>query len=162
MIIYFGADHLGFKLKEYLKDFVKNEGFEIADLGNDHYDEDDDYPDFAAAVARKVSRGFESSRGIVICGSGVGVDVVANKFPNVRSALAMSPNQAFDSRNDINTNVLTLAADFLDGEAARKIVRVWLSTPFSDEPRHQRRLSKIVQVESEILESGSLKNENGF
>jgi len=162
MVIYLGADHRGFKLKEYLKDFLKNEGFEIVDLGNDHYDENDDYPDFAKLVAEKVSRGFENSRGIVICGSGVGVDVVVNKFPNVRGALVANPDQAFDSRNDVNANVLALAANFLEEETVKKIVRVWLSTPFSEEPRHQRRLSKISQIESEILERAALKNESSF
>ena len=84
MIIYLGADHKGFKLKEYLKNSLKEKGYEIVDLGNDSYDENDDYPDFASAVAQRVSVDYEQSRGILSCGSGVGVDVVANKFKNVR------------------------------------------------------------------------------
>ena len=148
MIIYLGADHKGFKLKEYLKNSLKEKGYEIVDLGNDSYDENDDYPDFASAVAQRVSVDYEQSRGILSCGSGVGVDVVANKFKNVRSALANTSNQAFDSRNDDDTNVLSLAADYLTPEEALKTVEVWLTTPFSGETRHQARLKKISEMES--------------
>lgn len=150
MVIYIGADHRGFKLKEYLKQFLDGEGYEVVDLGNTVYDEKDDYPDFAAVVAKKVSLD-ENSRGILICGSGVGVDIVANKFSNVRSALAFSPDQAYDSRNDDDTNVLSLAADFLSSAAAAKIVQTWLQTPFADEERFRRRLNKISQIELKFI-----------
>ncbi len=151
MVIYFGADHRGFKLKEYLEGFLKNRGYEIADLGNSVYDEADDYPDFAAAVAKKVSLDYEQSRGVLICGSGVGMDLVANKFAKVRSALAMTPDQAYDSRNDDDANILILAADYLEPEAARKTLEVWLSTPFSREERFRRRLQKIHEIEQKHL-----------
>ena len=147
MIIYLGTDHRGFKLKEHLKNSLKERGSEVVDLGNDNYDEDDDYPDFASVVAQRVSVDYEQSRGILICGSGVGVDIVANKFKNVRSALANTSNQAFDSRNDEDANVLSLGADYLTPEDALKIVEVWLTTPFSGESRHQNRLKKISEIE---------------
>lgn len=149
MIIYLGADHKGFKLKGYIAGILKNHGYEIFDLGNLRYDENDDYPDFARAVAEKVSRDYENARGILICGSGVGVDVVANKFPGVRSALVFNTNQAFDSRNDDNANILSLSADYLNLEDAKKIVLTWLETPFSEEERHIRRIQKIDQIEEE-------------
>lgn len=147
MIIYIGADHRGFKLKEFLKRNLEESGYEVVDLGNNQYDENDDYVDFAAAVAFKVSLDYENSRGILICGSGVGMDIVANKFINVRSVLAFLPDQAFDSRNDDDTNILCLPADFISNDQALKIVYTWLQTPFSDEDRFIRRLEKILKLE---------------
>lgn len=147
MTIFIGADHRGFELKEKLKQFLSNKGYTVFDKGNDHYDETDDYPDFAGLVAQEVAEDPDNRRGILICGSGVGIDVVANKFSRVRSALANNSNQAFSSRNDVDVNVLCLAADFLDGEEAKKILSVWLQTPFSKEERHKRRLRKIAEIE---------------
>ncbi len=146
-VIYIGADHRGFKLKETLKQFLGESGYTVDDLGNTEYGEGDDYPDFAKLVAQKVSADALNARGIVICGSGVGVDVVANKFPNVRSVLGFSPDQAMASRNDDDTNVLALPADFLEEDQSKKIVSVWLQTPFSGEERHKRRIEKIRQID---------------
>ncbi|MDP3052521.1 MAG: RpiB/LacA/LacB family sugar-phosphate isomerase [bacterium] len=148
MIIFIGADHRGFNLKEKLKQFISNRGYTVDDKGNDHYDEVDDYPDFVAAVAQEVAQDPDNRRGILICGSGVGIDVTANKFSRIRSALANNPDQAFSSRNDVDANVLCLAADFLDEEQAKKILSVWLQTPFSKEERHKRRLKKIAEIEA--------------
>ncbi len=147
MLIYIGADHRGFQLKETLKKFLKDQGYEVIDAGNDHYDENDDYPDFAKLAARAVSQDPWNRRGILICGSGVGVDVVANKFKGVRSALVNNPDQAYLSRHDDDTNILSLAAEFLDEKTASQILKTWLSTPFSDEEHHRRRLEKITQLE---------------
>lgn len=147
MTIFIGADHRGFELKEKLKQFLSNKGYTVLDKGNDHYDETDDYPDFAGLVAQEVAEDPDNRRGILICGSGVGIDVVANKFSRVRSALAGNSDQAFSSRNDADTNVLCLAADFLEEEEAKKILSVWLQTPFSKEERHKRRLRKIAEIE---------------
>ncbi|KKU91420.1 MAG: hypothetical protein UY23_C0001G0026 [Candidatus Jorgensenbacteria bacterium GW2011_GWA1_48_11] len=160
MVIYIGADHRGFELKEYLKNFLKNKGFEVVDVGNDHLDENDDYPDFAEKVAVKVNQDYENARGVLICGSGVGVDVVANKFMKVRSALVANPDQAFDSRNDDDANVLALAANYLALEDAQKILTVWLSTPFSGDPHHLRRIQKIVQLEFKISKPISEEEQN--
>ena len=148
MKIYIGADHRGFKLKAILADFLRGLGYEVVDLGDDKYDENDDYPDFAGAVVRRVIEEPES-RGILICGSGVGVDVAANKFKGIRSALAFNFDQARASRNDEDANVLSLAGDFLSEEDAKKIIEVWVKTPFSGEERHKRRLQKISDLETE-------------
>ena len=147
MVIYIGADHKGFKRKGHIFNFLKERGYEVTDVGNDKYDENDDYPDFAAKVAEKVSHDYENARGIVVCGSGVGVDVVANKFRRVRSALVFNNNQAFDARNDDDTNILALSADYTLLDDARKIVSIWLDTPFSEDPRHIRRVKKIDEIE---------------
>lgn len=147
MLIYIGADHQGFKLKEALKKSLKEQGYEIIDVGNDKYDENDDYPDFAKLAARAIGQDPWNRRGILICGSGVGVDVVANKFKGVRSALVNNPDQAYLSRHDDDANILSLAAEFTDEETANQILKTWLTTPFSDEEHHRRRLEKIAQLE---------------
>lgn len=147
MILYIGSDHRGFKLKEILKQFLQESGYTVSDLGNNEYVEGDDYPDFAKLVAQKVSADALNARGIVICGSGVGVDVVANKFPNVRSALGFSADQIVEARSDDDVNVLALAADFLEEDEAKKIVSVWLQTPFDEDERDKRRIEKIRQID---------------
>ena len=147
MIIYIGADHRGFELKENLKIFLKNDGFEVVDMGNDHYDENDDYPDFAKLVAQKVSEDPGNNRGVVICRSGVGVDVVANKFKKVRSALISDVHQAYLSRNDDDTNVLALSSEFTHEGDAREILATWLKVPFSNSEKDKRRIQKINNIE---------------
>ncbi len=147
MVIYIGADHKGFNLKEELKPFLVNQLYEVEDVTPELKD-GDDYPDVAAAVARKVRYNLDNSRGIVICGSGAGVDIVANKFDKIRCALGFSSDQIFDARNDDNVNVLALPASFIDSEAAKKIVEVFLQTKFADhEDRFKRRISKILEIE---------------
>jgi RpiB/LacA/LacB family sugar-phosphate isomerase len=150
MVIYLGADHRGFELKEVLKQFLKDEGYEVADAGNLEKEEGDDYPDFGAAVAEKVSRNAETARGILICGSGAGMDIVANKFRQVRSVLGFSADQVFDARRDDDVNVLSLAADYLAEGDAKNIVRAFLKTPFAGEERHRRRLRKLSDIENTI------------
>ena len=150
LLIYIGSDHQGFKLKESLKNYLANAGYEIVDVGNVVYDGSDDYPDFAVKVAKEVSADPLHRRGVLVCGSGVGVDVVANKFPGVRSVLAMSPDHAFISRTDDDTNVLSLGAAFVEEDEAKKILSVWLQASFSGEERHRRRLEKIRQLEIEL------------
>lgn len=146
-MLYIGADHRGYKLKETLKIYLKELGFDFIDLGASKLTIDDDYPDYAINVAQKVYENPKENRGILICGSGVGVNVVANKFKGVRSGLIFNPEQARMSRNDDNTNVLSLSADFTDENSAKEIVKVWLETPFSRLERHARRLEKIKEIE---------------
>lgn len=148
-MIYLGTDHRGFKLKETLKAFLKEEGYEFEDLGNTVHDPNDDYPDFAAKVAEKVSENPKENRGILFCGSGVGMDIVANKFKGVRSALVWSADETLvkQSRQHDDSNVLSLPADHLTEEQARKIVKLWLETPFLEVERHQRRIQKIEELE---------------
>src|SRR3989338_8745058 len=98
-------------------------------------------------VAQKVSENPDENRGILICGSGVGVDIVANKIKGVRSALCFDIKQAQASRNDDNTNVLSLSADFISEDLAKEIVKIWLETPFSGDDRHARRIEKIKKIE---------------
>jgi ribose 5-phosphate isomerase B len=155
MTIYIGADHRGFALKASIAAALKGDGHEVIDVGAAALDPTDDYPDFARAVAEKVSAGVAASaaagdeaRGILICGSGIGVDIVANKYKGVRSALAISADQIRAGRQDDDVNVLSLAADFTRPEAALNIARVFISTPFKKEERFSRRLRKIAELEN--------------
>lgn len=148
MLIYLAADHRGFRLKESLKQYLKSSGYEVIDVGNTELVEGDDYPDFAALAARKVSMDPENSRAVLACGSGVGMDIVANKFPHVRSVLALNPDQVMSSRSDDNTNALCFAADHIEEDEARRILGAWLPTQFSGEERHKRRLRKIEDIEN--------------
>ena len=148
MLIYIGADHRGFELKEILKKFLQENGYEVIDVGNDHYDTNDDYPDFAALAAHAVSQDSINRRGILICGSGAGMNIVANKFESVRAVSINNSEQAKLSRNDGDSNIISLSADFIDKEKAEDILRVWLKTPFSGDERHKRRLKKIMEIEN--------------
>lgn len=142
MKIYLGADHRGYEHKEELKKYLADAGYDVLDCGNAVYDPQDDYPDFAKAVAGKVAA-HPDSRGILICGSGAGVAITANKVPGIRAALAVTPPHAFMLRNDEDVNVLTLSAELATSDVAKNIVDVFLKTPFSTEERHHRRVEKI-------------------
>lgn len=142
--IIIGADHAGFPLKEALKPLLAEMGFAVTDAGTDS-ERPSDYPDFGARVAKAVSTGL-FPRGIVICGSGIGMSIVANRFPGVRAALCLDAETARLSRLHNDANVLALAGRKTDPERAREIVRVWLTTPFEG-GRHQQRLDKISAVE---------------
>ncbi len=148
-MIYLAADHRGFQLKESLKRFLTERGTSFEDVGAPTYAEGDDYVDFAAAAAQKIVVNPDTDRGIFLCGSGHGVDIVANKFRGVRAALCWDVDEARKSRNDDDANVLALAADESNEIQARDIVSAWLDTEFSGEDRHIRRLKKIGKIEEE-------------
>lgn len=159
MTIYIGADHRGFKMKEALKVMLEKRGYPVFDCGALSYDDADDYPDFAEAVARKVSEmparlaeasgeAQEDAAGILICGSGAGICVAANKFKNVRAAIGISTEQAKAARTDDHINIICLASDYITEDEAAKIVVDWLNTPFSQEERHLRRIKKISNFEA--------------
>jgi ribose 5-phosphate isomerase B len=138
------CDHGGFGLKEDLKAFLKSVEIEAVDLGS--FDETSvDYPDFGIQVAERVSRG-ELEKGILICGTGIGMSIVANKFPGVRAALANELYSARCSREHNDSNILVLGGRVVGPGLAREIVKVWLETPFSG-GRHERRLAKIAILE---------------
>jgi ribose 5-phosphate isomerase B len=147
MVIYIGGDHRGFRIKEVLKADLLAAGYEVVDCGAAAENPDDDYTEFASAVAEKVSHEADTARGILICGSGVGVDVTANKFKKVRSALGFSNDQVYSARHDDDANVLSLAADFTDEAAARAMTKIFVETPFGTDDRFRRRIDKILQIE---------------
>ena len=148
MQIAIGADHGGFSLKGELTQAIREAGHDVEDLGASEYNADDDYPDFALGVARAVVAG-EAERGIVICGSGVGASVAANKVRGARAALCHDSYSARQGVEHDDLNVLCLGARVIGVEAAREIVRAYLGAEFTQEERHQRRLSKILAAEGE-------------
>ncbi len=147
MHIVIGSDHAGFALKEAVKASLAAAGHRVADMGTATGDPVD-YPDYGILAAEGVSSGrFE--RGILVCGSGVGMAIVANKFPGVRAALCLDVETARLSRQHNDSNVLVLAGRKTDPETAARIARAWLETPF-DGGRHQRRLDKIRELEQRL------------
>ena len=148
MKIAIGADHGGYKLKNKLVRFLKTRGHIVADLGT-HGSARCDYPPIGYKVAFSVSSG-QFYRGILICKSGIGSSIVANKLPGIRAALCLTRLQARRSREHNNANVLALAANYLGLKKACEIVDVWLKTEFSTEPRHARRVRQIASIEKRI------------
>jgi len=146
--IVIGSDHAGYPLKEAIKQYLTEMGEEITDLGT-HSEDDIDYPDFGIMISEKVSSG-EFSRGILFCGSGVGMTIVANKFPSVRAVLCLDEDTARMSRLHNDTNILVLAGRQTDIETAKAITNAWLKTAFEG-GRHKRRLDKIRELEKRLF-----------
>ncbi len=145
MKIYLGADHRGFELKEKLKVFLADKDYEIVDLGNQKLDSEDDYPDFIRPVAEAISQNPEENRGIILGYSGQGEAIAANRFSGVRAVVYYGgPEKIITlSREHNNANILSLGAGFVDENVAKKVINLWLDTPFNNEERHQRRINKI-------------------
>ncbi len=140
--LFLGADHNGFILKEQLKAALTKSGKSVHDCGARTLDHDDDYPTIAAAVARTVSK-HPGSCGVLICGSGNGMAMAANRFAGIRAALASAPGFARKARQDEDANVLVLPAWWVTHAQALRIVRMWLNTSFSGESRHRRRIAAL-------------------
>ncbi|MEK7192044.1 MAG: RpiB/LacA/LacB family sugar-phosphate isomerase [Patescibacteria group bacterium] len=144
MIIYLAADHAGFQLKKKIKKFLVEKGYQTKDFGAFSYDEKDDYPDWIKLAAEKISKN-PSDRAIILGGSGQGEAMVANRYKNVRAAVLYKYDKDIIklSREHNNANVLALGARFLKEKDALKAVELWLSTAFSGEERHKRRIAKF-------------------
>lgn len=142
-MLYIAADHRGFELKEDLKLFLKEKGVAFEDLGNSVYDPEDNYPDFGRLVAEKISQDPDNNQGILICGSGIGMAIIANRYKNVRAGSALSPWMAEHGRQNDNINVLGLASDLTDLATAKKIVETFLDTEFTKEEKYHKRVEGI-------------------
>ena len=145
MKIALAADHAGYDLKEKIKEYLAELGIATEDLGTTSSLESVDYPDFAAAVGGRVRDG-KADRGIVVCATGIGVCISANKIPGIRAAAAWHPEIVRLSRAHNDANVLCLPGRFMEPQLARELVKIWLVTPF-DGGRHQRRIDKIAGLE---------------
>ena len=145
-MLYLGSDHRGFALKEKLKLFLEDLSVSFTDLGAHHLDPKDDYTFYAETVARAVSKD-QSSKGILICGSGVGVDIVANKIDQIRASIGKTADQVTSGRADDDMNILVLAADFTSLDEAKEMTKSFLQTQFDHLPRHQKRLVDIKKIE---------------
>ncbi len=145
MRIAIGADHAGFTLKNDLRDALRAAGHEVADLGT-HSAASTDYPDYALKVARQVAWG-EADRGVLVCATGVGMSIAANKIHGIRAALATNPEEVRLVREHNNANVLTFGEKFIDAPTAESLTKIFLETPFEG-GRHERRVEKIMALET--------------
>ena len=146
MKVVFGADHGGFELKKYLVETFKKGGFEIIDVGNLNFDPKDDYPDYAIKVAEAVASG-QAERGVIICGSGVGACIVANKIKGIRSCLCHDTYSAHQGVEHDAMNVLSLGARIIGKELAKELVFSFLKAKFINEERFIRRLEKVNNID---------------
>ena len=149
LVIALGADHAGWELKEALKAWLIENGHQILDFGT-HSPDSVDYPDYALEVAESVASG-KAERGVLVCGTGIGMAMTANKVPGIRAALCSDPFMARMSREHNDANILTLSGRLMDKELGLEILRMWLSTEFAG-GRHEQRLGKIAQIERRFLQ----------
>lgn len=147
--IYLGADHAGFVLKESVKKRLSSSEYSVEDCGNRVFEPQDDYPDYASSVAANVASSQGKATGILFCTSGQGMCIVANKFPGVQAVVVHTLEQAKKAREHNDANVLCLDAKQTNETTAIEILHAWLETPFSEEERHKRRLTKIRKIEEE-------------
>ena len=147
-MIYIGADHRGYRLKEEIKKWLESQQYEYRDLGANEYDKDDDFTDVSIKLAETVA--IEGARGILICGSGAGASIAANKVKGIRAGLCTSEKQTKAARNDDDINILCISAESVSVEDNIKVVSVFLATLFSSEERYVRRINKIKTYESSI------------
>jgi ribose 5-phosphate isomerase B len=152
MKIAVAADHAGYALKQIVIDDLQAAGHEVTDLGTHDPDKPDDYPDFAQLGCEAVYQG-EAQRAVVVCGSGVGVTVAANKFPGIRAGLCHDHYSAHQGVEHDDMNVLCLGARIIGQETAREIVQAFVSAEFTGEERHVRRLEKVRQIEQRFLKA---------
>jgi ribose 5-phosphate isomerase B len=150
MRIVLGADHAGFEMKQDLLGYVRGLGHETLDVGSTSASAPDDYPDFAAALGAAIRDG-RAERGILICGSGVGASVAANKIPGIRAGLCHDTYSAHQGVEHDDINVLVLGSRIIGPKLARELVRNYLAARFSGEERHVRRLGKVKKIESQFL-----------
>jgi ribose 5-phosphate isomerase B len=144
MKIYIGADHNGFELKHKLESFLRHSGHEVVDAGDVKRDPDDDFPQFAGrAVSMLMGDENPDARAILICGSGQGMCMAANRFKGIRASLCWNLTEARSARNDDDANVLCLSARSLEDDKAQAIVSTWLATPFAGAPRYKRRIQEL-------------------
>ena len=143
--IYIGSDHAGFILKGSIKNYLKKKKYRFEDLGNLIYSKDDDYPDFAEKVAKKVAK--EKTKGILVCGSSHGVCIAANKIKKIRAVSINNIKEAKESREHNDANILCISGWHLKEKEAEKIIEIWLKTKFSKVKRHKRRIEKIKKLE---------------
>jgi RpiB/LacA/LacB family sugar-phosphate isomerase len=148
MKVYIGTDHRGFRLKESLKQWLAKEGYVVEDVGAGELDTNDDYPIFAEKVGRAVVSDSDS-RGILLCGSGVGAVAAVNKIDGVRGSVGFSKEQVHDGRNDDDMNILVIAADHTSEEVAQEMIKEFIETVFDvSQPRYQRRIDQITELEN--------------
>jgi ribose 5-phosphate isomerase B len=145
MKIFLGADHAGFDLKNQLREHLAHQDYEIEDVGAMTLDDDDDYPKYAFALATKVIA-EEDGRGILVCGSGQGMSIAANRVRGIRAGLAWNKDSAETAKTDDDCNVLVVPSRFVDTVAASEMADAWLKASFNKDPKYQRRLDEVEDI----------------
>lgn len=148
MIIFIGADHRGFELKNKIIDYLQEQNLRVQDMGNHEYEPLDDFPVYAQKVAQAVLQNPDEHLGIVICGSAVGVSIVANRFPDIRCGLGFNENQVASARQHDHINVLALPSDYVDEDKAKELINLFLSTSVMNEEKYLRRLRQIEESQN--------------
>lgn len=146
-MLYLGTDHGGYNFKENIKKFLDELKVEYSDLGNFKFEPEDDYPDFAVAVAKKVAETGE--KGIIFCTNGLGACIAANKVKGIRAVAPITKKTAEQSREHLDANVLCLGAHVISFKDAKKIIKIWLETEFFEKEKYIRRLNKIKEIENQ-------------
>ncbi len=146
MTIFIASDHRGFELKNRIIEYLHEKNIRIEDLGNYELDPLDDYPDYAKKVAQAVLQNTDEHLGIVICGSGVGVSIVANRFPKIRCAVGFLKEQVIHTRENDQVNVLALPSDYLSFEKTKEIIDVFILTKPKQEEKYFRRTKKLDEI----------------
>lgn len=147
MKLFLGADHAGFELKTMLAEHLRHAGYDVEDVGAKSLDADDDYPMYAYSAASKLlGEEDNTALGILICGSGQGMSIAANRVNGIRAALAWDEQSARSAREDDNANVLVLPARFVEPDQATAMIDAWLAAEFKADPKYQRRLDELEQL----------------
>lgn len=147
MKIYISADHAGYELKNELREHLAHHKHDVEDLGPATLDPEDDYPQFAYRLTTKLLGSEDPDvRGILVCGSGQGMAIAANRVRGIRAAVVWDEESAKETRQDNDSNVISLPARYLNADTAKKIIDTWLKEPFSNAPRHRRRLEEIEDI----------------
>ena len=146
MTIFIACDHRGFELKNKIIEYLHEKNIRIEDLGSYQYDPLDDYPLFASKVAQAVLQNTKEYFGIVICGSGVGVSIVTNRFPGIRCALGFQKEQVAHTRGHDHVNVLALPSDYIDFEKTKELIEVFLNTPIKPDEKYFRRNKELDEI----------------
>ena len=146
MRIFIGADHRGFELKDKIIDYLHEKNIRIEDLGSYEYQKDDDYLDFAKKVVEAVLQEPEERLGIVICGSGVGTSIVANRYKKIRCGVALNKEQVAHAREKDHINILSLGSDYFDIDQATQLINAFIDTSLTSEAKYLRRIKKIDEV----------------
>jgi ribose 5-phosphate isomerase B len=146
MRIYLGADHRGFELKEQIKGWLSENEYEVEDVGDFVFNPEDDYVDYAIKVAETIEGSEEDDRGILLCGSGHGVEMVANRFPHVRAVIGFNDQVTVQGREDEDANILVIPSDWVSPEEAVVRVELFLRTEKSEADRHVRRRARVANL----------------
>lgn len=145
-MLFIGADHAGFRLKEFIKKYLVKNKISFADVGALKENKDDDYPDFALKLSKLAAKN-KGNKGILVCGTGIGMCIAANKVKGIRAAAVYDEYTAKFSRLHNDANVICLRGKEMDFERSLKLLKIWLNTKFSGEKRHMKRINKIKKIE---------------